>query len=207
MPYKVIGTVIRNSLIINNDNQVKGKGKTRFMNKNTAIPALLIIDVQQGLFKKSTPIYKADELLENINLLVDRAHGVGVPVFYIQHSDTRALVKGSQDWQLHPELQPQRRDTIIHKQHGNAFEDTNLDSLLKSKNISRLVVVGLVTHGCVKATCLGARQLGYTVILVKDGHSNYSKDAGRLIEDWNQKLSVQGCELNVASEIVFANYG
>ena len=163
--------------------------------------ALLVIDVQQGLFRKSTPIYQAEELLENINLLVDRAHQVGAPVFYIQHSDTRALVKGSQDWQLHPELQPQRLDSIIHKQHGNAFEDTNLDTLLKSKHITHLVIAGLVTHGCVKATCLGARQLGYTVILVKDGHSNYSKDAGRLIEEWNQKLGAQGCELAATSQI------
>jgi nicotinamidase-related amidase len=174
------------------------------MNKNPANPALLVIDVQQGLFRKSTHLFKAGELLENINLLVDRAHGAEVPVFYIQHSDSRTLVKGSQGWQLHPELQPQRRDTIVHKQHGNAFEDTNLDSLLKSKNISRLIVAGLVTHGCVKATCLGARQLGYPVILVKDGHSNYSKDAGRLIEEWNQKLGAQGCELVATSQIEFS---
>ena len=94
-------------------------------------------------------------------------------------------------------------DDIIHKQHGNAFEDTNLDELLKSKNITHLVVTGLVTHGCVKATCLGARDLGYEVLLVKDGHSSYSKDAARLIEEWNQKLSGQGCELIGASEIKF----
>jgi nicotinamidase-related amidase len=67
--------------------------------------------------------------------------------------------------------------------------------------------MGLVTHGCVKATCLGALQLGYDVTLVKDGHSSYSKDASRLIEEWNQKLNAQGCELKVASEIDFANYG
>ena len=166
--------------------------------------ALLVIDVQQGLFRKSTPIYKAEELLENINLLVARAHGEGIPVFYVQHSDNRTLVKGSQDWQLHPELHPQRIDSIIHKLHGNAFEDTNLDELLKSQNITDLVVTGLVTHGCVKATCLGARQLGYRVLLVKDGHSSYSKDAARLIEQWNQKLSSQSCNLRSTLQIEFS---
>jgi nicotinamidase-related amidase len=167
--------------------------------------ALLVIDVQQGLFKKSTPLYKAEELLEKINLLVDQAHEHGVPVFYIQHSDSRALVKGSHDWQLHPDLHPQRIDSMIHKQHGNAFEDTILEEVLKSKKISSLVIMGLVTHGCVKATCLGARELGFAVTLIKDGHSSYSKDAARLIEEWNQKLSAQGCELKSASEIDFSN--
>lgn len=172
----------------------------RIIMNNTA---LLIIDVQHGLFRKSTPIYKSEELLENINLLVDRAHSTGISVFYIQHSDTKHLVKGSLEWQLHPELQPQRIDAIIHKKHGNAFEDTNLEQMLKSKNITHLVIMGLVTHGCVKATCLGARQLGYNVTLVKDGHSSYSKDAARLIEEWNGKLGALGCALIAAAEINF----
>lgn len=174
------------------------------MSMNPSHTAHLVIDVQRGLFRKSTPIYKADDLLENINLLIDRAHQGGVPVFYIQHSDSRALVKGSQDWQLHPELNPIHIDCIIHKQHGNAFEDTNLDKELQSKNITSLVITGLVTHGCVRATCLGARQLGYTVILIKDAHSSYSKEAGRLIEEWNQKLSAQQIELKSTSEIDFS---
>ncbi len=63
--------------------------------------ALLIIDVQQGLFEQPTPIYKAGALLKNIGSLVDHAHRAGVPVFYGQHSDKRSLVKGSDEWQLH----------------------------------------------------------------------------------------------------------
>jgi len=90
--------------------------------------ALLIIDVQQGLFEKSTPIYKADALLKNIGTLVDRAHRAGAPVFYVQHSDKRFLVKGSDRWQLHPRLHPLDTDHIIHKQHGNASEDTKRDT-------------------------------------------------------------------------------
>ncbi len=166
--------------------------------------ALLVIDVQQGLFTKSTPLYKAEELLENINLLANRAHRDGVPVFYIQHSDSRSLVKGSRDWQLHSQLRPLNIDYIIHKQIDNAFKETNLDKELKAKNINSLVITGLVTHGCVKATCLGARKLGYGVTLVKDGHSSYSKQAAQIIEKWNQKLSEQQVELKSASEIEFS---
>jgi nicotinamidase-related amidase len=171
------------------------------MNQNNF--ALLVIDVQQGLFRKSTSIYKAEELLENILLLIDHAHRNGVPVFYIQHSEPRILVKGSQDWQLHPRLQPLTTDYSIHKQHGNAFEETDLDKVLQSKNISNLVVTGLVTHGCVKATCIGAKQLGYRVILVKDGHSNYSEQAAQIIDKWNQTLAAQQFELRSTSEIEF----
>jgi len=169
-------------------------------NQNTA---LLVIDVQQGLFLKSTPIYRAEELLENINALVDKAHSANVPVCYIQHSDKLALKKGSDDWRLHPQLQPMKTDDLVHKLHGNAFEDTNLGELLDAKGVGRLVVTGLVTHGCVRATCLGAKKLGYHVTLVSDAHSNYSADAAQLIEQWNQKLQAQGVDLKSAAEFAF----
>ncbi len=166
--------------------------------------ALLVIDVQQGLFQKSTPLYKAGELLEKINSLVDRAHQAGVAVFYIQHSDKLALIKGSPEWQFHKQLQPLRHDFIVHKQHGNAFEETKLDEMLKSRDITNLVVTGLVTHGCVKATCLGARKLGYQVTLVKDAHSSYSQKAAQLIEEWHTKLAQESVALTSAADINFS---
>lgn len=165
--------------------------------------ALLVIDMQQGLFMKSTPVYNVDVLIRNITSLVDQAHHAGGPIFYFQHSDQRALIKGSKEWQLHPKLQPEDRDVLIFKQHGNAFEGTDLDEILKLKKIGNLVITGLVTHGCVKATCLGARQLGYQVTLVKDGHSSYSQKAAELIAEWNEKLGKERVELKNTAEIRF----
>jgi nicotinamidase-related amidase len=173
------------------------------ISKDYHTTALLVIDVQQGLFRKSTPIYRAEELLDNINTLVDKAHAANVPVVYVQHSDKLALKKGSDDWRLHPQMQPLKTDDLVHKQHGNAFEETNLGAILDAKGVGRLVVTGLVTHGCVRATCLGAKKLGYHVTLVSDAHSNYSGDAAQLIEEWNQKLQAQGVELKSVANIAF----
>jgi nicotinamidase-related amidase len=165
--------------------------------------ALLVIDVQQGLFRKTMPIHKAEQLLKNINTLVDRAHRTGTPVFYIQHSGQKILTQGSDDWRLHPQLHPLDTDCIIHKHHGNAFDQTPLKEELSSRNVDRLVVTGLVTHGCVRATCMGAKKLGYKVVLVGDGHSNYHKHAAQLIEEWNQKLGAGTVELQSTREIDF----
>ena len=165
--------------------------------------ALLVIDVQRGLFNKSTPIYKEKELLKNINMLVERARA-DVPVVYVQHSAEKQLVKGTPDWQLHSQLHPLPEDGAVHKLHGNAFEDTPLEEMLQAQNISTVVVTGMVTHGCVKATCLGARSLGYRVILVKDAHSNFSKDAARQIDKVHQALSAEGADCEAAAEIALA---
>lgn len=167
--------------------------------------ALLVIDVQRGLFKKSSPIYQADQLLENLNLLIRAARQSGTPVIFIQHENEKQLVKGSQAWQLHPRIQPLNDEVIIHKQHGNAFEGTHLQDELQSKEVGKLVITGLVTHGCVRATSFGALELGYDIILVSDGHSNYSKDAARIIEKWNRTLQENGAKLCEAREIDFGN--
>jgi len=165
--------------------------------------ALLVIDVQHGLFRKSTPIYRAEPLLNTIATLIDRAHAAGALVVYIQHASDKVLPFGSADWQLHPRLHPGEGDLVVHKQHGNAFEDTSLHAELAGRGVGRVVVTGLVTHGCIKATCLGGLELGYEVVLAEDGHSSYSKDAARLIEEWNRKLSEAGAVVAPASQIAF----
>jgi len=97
------------------------------MNESTKPDAaLIVIDVQKELFERSTPIYQAGQVLKNINLLIDRARQVGVPVIFIQHSNDNTLIKGSDAWQLHPEIQPMESETLIHKRHGNAFIETQL---------------------------------------------------------------------------------
>jgi nicotinamidase-related amidase len=165
--------------------------------------ALLVIDVQQGLFQRSNPIYKAQELLENINTLVERAHRADIPVFYIQHANKGTLVQDSDEWQLHPQMQPVERDFIIYKRHGNAFKDTTLGQELESRKIKKLVATGLLTNGCVKATCIAAQKLGYEVILVRDGHSNFNEQAASVIEEWHQKLGDGIVELRSTREIDF----
>lgn len=165
--------------------------------------ALLVIDVQQGLFRKSTPIYQAERLLTNIETLVARTRATGALVVYVQHASDKVLPYGSTDWQLHPRLNPRPGDLRVEKQHGDAFEETPLDSELAARGIKRVVAVGLVTHGCVKATCLGAKARGYAVVLAGDGHSSYSKDAARLIEEWHVKLTAAGVAVQPAQEIVF----
>ena len=70
------------------------------------VTALLVIDVQQGLFRKSTPIYRAEALLDTIESLIERAHAAGVLVVYVQHASDKVLPFGSADWQLHPGCTP-----------------------------------------------------------------------------------------------------
>lgn len=166
--------------------------------------ALLVIDVQWGLFRQKTPIYGAEQLLKNIHALAKKAHRAGAPVVYIQHSSEKHLVLESSAWQLHPRLNPLPDDLHIDKLQGDAFEDTPLLAELEARQVGRVVTCGLVTHGCVKATTLGALARGYRVVLAGDTHSSYSKDAAKLIKQWNATLAEAGAVVKTASEIEFS---
>lgn len=171
---------------------------------NQEATALLVIDVQKGLFEKSVPIHNAKQFLVNIHTLIAKARREGAPVLFVQHSSPKTLEKGSDAWQLHPDIQPVSGEVIIHKLHSNAFEGTNLRDELEKRNISNLVMTGLVTHGCVKATCLGALDEGYKIVLVSDGHSSYSKDAAQLIEKLNHEMGEKGAGIVETVKVDFA---
>ena len=120
-----------------------------------------------------------------------------------QHSNHN-LAPGSGDWEFHPDLLTNKADIVIPKTHGNAFHETNLKEKLESHGIRNLVITGLVTNGCVRATSIAGHELGYRVILVEDGHSSYIKGAAKLIRDWNHKLSEEIVDLYPTSEISFS---
>lgn len=165
--------------------------------------ALVIIDVQRALFEKPKPVYHAEDLLHNIDLLSDAARQAGMLVIYVQHSNKSFLLEESEGWQLHPALKPAPADLMIRKQHGSALQDTPLHQELQSRGIDTLVVMGLVTNGCIKATCEDAQKHGYRVILVEDGHSSFHKDAAKIVAEWNQKFSDAGIDLIAARDVDF----
>lgn len=165
--------------------------------------ALLVIDVQTGLFHRSRPIFRAEALLETINGLSSRFRSAGAAVVFIQHANKGMLRYGTPDWQLHEELLVEEEDIRIEKEHGNAFEETRLGEAMNTRGILNLVITGLVTHGCVRATCEGAFVLGYRTILVEDAHSNYHEQAETLIQEWNEKLSQGWAECCRADDIQF----
>jgi nicotinamidase-related amidase len=184
--------------------QYKMKDKESSLPKPGTATALLVIDVQQGLFEKSTPIYHKEAFLAAVSGLIEQARQAGVPVIFIQHANDTFLIQGSPGWQLHPTIQPLPGEALVHKRHASAFEGTTLEGMLASSQVGVLVICGLVTHGCVKATCQDALLRGYRVTLAQDGHSSFSKDAPRLIDEWNTRLHSAGAQLCPAEQIDYA---
>jgi isochorismate hydrolase len=129
--------------------------------------ALLVVDVQTAVVANA---HERDAVVGNIVSLVDKARGGGVPVVWVQHFDEN-LTKGSAAWRIVSELTPGAAEPLIEKSYGDAFEDTNLESVLADLSVGRLVVAGAQTDACIRSTLHGAFARGYDTLLVSDAHT------------------------------------
>jgi nicotinamidase-related amidase len=135
--------------------------------------ALAVIDVQNGVVGGA---YRRDAVVANISTLVDKAREEGIPLIWVQHSD-EDLVKGTPDWEYVPELVRGASEALVHKTFGDSFEGTDLEAVLASGAIGRLVVAGAETDACIRSTIHGAFTRGYDVTLVGDAHTAGDKSA------------------------------
>jgi nicotinamidase-related amidase len=129
--------------------------------------ALLVIDVQNDVVGGS---HNRDSVVANIVSLVARARAGHVPVVWVQHSDD-GLVRGSDGWRYVPELERLDSEPLVHKLYGDAFEETELESLLADGGIGSLIVAGAQTDQCIRSTLHGAVARGYDAVLVSDAHT------------------------------------
>ena len=135
--------------------------------ENRPNTALLVIDVQNGVVEGN---HQRDTVVANIASLVEKARQDAIPVVWVQHSD-EGLARGSDEWQIVPELVPDDAEPLVEKNYGDSFEDTALETVLSGLDVGRLVVAGAQTDACIRSTLHGALARGYDAILVSDAHT------------------------------------
>lgn len=136
--------------------------------------ALLVIDMQVGLFNGPDKPYKREQTLENINQLIRRARQAGAPIFAVRHTGPAdsPIAAGSPLWQLLPTLEvDEELDCVLDKTRPSCFVGTALAERLQEAQVKELVIVGMKTQYCVDATCRAAGDLGFAALLVEDAHT------------------------------------
>lgn len=135
--------------------------------QNRPNTAVIVIDVQNGVVRTA---HERDAVVANIESVVDAARTNAVPVIWVQH-ESEELPKGSETWQIVPELDHRADEAHIDKQYGDSFEGTNLEDVLARLGVGRLIVTGAQTDACVRSTLHGAFTRGYDTTLVSDAHT------------------------------------
>jgi nicotinamidase-related amidase len=135
--------------------------------------ALLVIDVQQQLCEGAEAPWEIDRVIATINTLTHRARAAGAPVVFIQHEGRDGYLEhGTSGWALERRLVVDPADLRLRKTATDSFHRTDLETSLRDRGITALVICGIHTEYCVDTTTRRALALGFPVQLVADGHSS-----------------------------------
>lgn len=70
--------------------------------------------------------------------------------------------------EIHETVLPLETETVIIKNFPNSFLETGLESKLREDGVTKIVVVGMMTHMCIDATVRAAVDLGFEAVLIED---------------------------------------
>ncbi|AXB79422.1 isochorismatase family protein [Novosphingobium sp. P6W] len=148
-------------------------------------PALILIDFCQAYFEPGNALYsEVDEALESALRVRAAARAAGVPVvltnvvyhptgfdggrFYEKAMPLKNFLKGSPMGAFGPGLEPFDDELVVSKQYPSAFFGTSLASTLTAAGIDSVILTGLTTSGCVRATCVDAMSHGFRTAVVAE---------------------------------------
>lgn len=155
--------------------------------------ALVLIDIQIGLTKRKGLFQKAlfFDVINNAITLYRESNDM---IIFFQHNN-KQLVMDTEDWEIDNRINIKDDDIILQKQYGNVFENEELNTVLKNNNINEVLICGLVSHGCIKRSCIKAISKGYNISLLENGHTNWNKDAQQKIISTESKLKELGVKM------------
>ena len=146
-------------------------------------PALILIDYVEAYFDKSSPLYAGvDDALASGIRIRDAARHSRIPVIYTNVVFTKGGMNGGMFIKKVPTLhimeqggpmgawpkglEPKEDELVISKQYPSAFFGTTLSSTLTAAGIDTLILTGLTTSGCIRATCIDTVSYGFRPIVV-----------------------------------------
>ncbi|CAM3782738.1 cysteine hydrolase [Pseudoalteromonas sp. CO348] len=154
--------------------------------------ALLVVDVQNGVFGSTNPPYLSENVISNIKQLLGYASSSEIEIVFIQHEIPGVLEPESDAWQLFSDLTINDSSYKVRKRTPDSFQDTDLRGYLNENGVEHVLICGYSTEFCIDRTAFSAANKGYKVTLIEDAHTTHGKphlDAPSIISHHNFTLS------------------
>lgn len=136
--------------------------------------ALIMVDIQNDYFPNGNmELVNPGKAAANAAKVLEwfRQHHKD-NIFHIQHiaSDPSLgfFLPDTEGANINEAVLPLENERVITKHFPNSFLETDLESKLKEKGITNVVVAGMMTHMCIDATVRAAVDLGYDTTLIED---------------------------------------
>jgi nicotinamidase-related amidase len=137
---------------------------------------LLLIDVQNAFDHPSWGKRNNPEAEENMAKILSVWRETNRPIIHIQHigeSESIFSLPGTRE--IKELVAPAKNEPVITKNENSAFIGTNLENMLRDREITQLVIVGLTTDHCVSTTTRMAKNLGFAPFLLSDATATFER--------------------------------
>ncbi len=148
-------------------------------------PALILVDFVMAYFDPDSPLFASVENnLKSAIKVLDQARLSKIPVIYTNVVFQKGGWNGGMFIEKVPALhmmevggdlgkwadglEPLDTELVISKQYPSAFFGTSLASSLNAAKIDTLIITGVTTSGCIRATCIDTVSYGFRPIIVED---------------------------------------
>jgi nicotinamidase-related amidase len=151
--------------------------------------ALVMIDLQNGIVGRQLAPYSGAQVVGNCVLLAQEMRNRGGMVVYVRVLLNELLslpadaarpagaAPSPQASELVPEAGVEATDIVITKRQWGAFYGTELDQLLRRRNIKTIIMAGIATNIGVESTARAGFDRGYELVFAEDAMSTMDADA------------------------------
>jgi N-formylmaleamate deformylase len=148
-------------------------------------PALLIIDMTKGFTDPASPMgSEVSSQIEAIQVLLKEFRAQGLPIFYTVNlydpddpggrlfaakiPAIEVLAPGSEAVEVDERIRPLAGERVLEKKVPSAFIGTGLEEELKQLGVDTILVTGVSTSACVRASTIDSMSRGYHAIVIRD---------------------------------------
>ncbi len=164
--------------------------------------ALLVMDYQNDILKLVE--LKAASILKNAKALIEAARLSGtpadLPVIYVQVAfrpnypevslrnksfgslqKSGRMLLGNLGTEIHPEVAPLENEVVVVKHRVGAFSETELQTVLRARDIENLILLGISTSGVILSTLRVAADLDYRITVISDACADTDESVHQIL--------------------------
>ena len=166
-------------------------------------PVLLVIDAQRNMLLPPAPVPDAPAVGAAIERTIEAARSAGVPIVHVRNTGDAGDPDepGTPGWEL--VFPPRDGEPVVDKPESDAFARTDLAGRLPAG--APVVLVGMQSEYCVRATAFGALARAHPVTLIHGAHATYpdGEPAADISARVEKELQQAGVRLVQSPELAF----
>ncbi|WP_206922175.1 cysteine hydrolase family protein [Alicyclobacillus suci] len=160
-------------------------------------PALLVMDMQNGIVSR---FQENQAMMNAVQKSVEVARQKGIPVIFVrvafsegypevspknkafsQVQQMGGMTVSEYATQIHESVQPRTGEPIVTKYRVSAFAGSNLEVILRAKQIDTLILTGIATSGVVLSTLREAADKDFAITVLEDACADPDSEVHRVL--------------------------